>query len=47
MHIVQELKECRSFGCTHTSERWIILVMMILARELSIMNLNMHIVMQY
>ncbi len=40
MRIVQELEECRSFGCTQASDRWIILVRMILTRELLIVNLN-------
>ncbi len=38
--IVQKLEERRSFGCIQTSDRWIILVRMIFARELLIVNLN-------
>jgi hypothetical protein len=38
--IVQELEESRSFRCGETSDCSIILVRMILARELSIVNLN-------
>ena len=37
--IVQELEESRSFRCGETSDCSIILVRMILARELSIVNL--------